>query len=307
MKILVTGSRGFIATRLVQALQAQGHDVDGFDVLNGQDLRNYEQVRDAVNGNDAVFHLAAVADLNYMRVHPRESLAINVHGTENVALACRDSGAILYFASTCCVYGNQPVHPVTEKTLPLPAELYAASKLASEDLIVGLSMTHGLRYNLMRFATIYGPGTRPALASHIFMGQALRGEDITVHGTGEQTRTLTYIDDLVDGIVALFNSGKQNDVWNLSAESEVSALRMATEIRYLTRSDSRIVFVPDRPGQTLRESISADKMLKATGWHARTDWGTGVRAMLEWFLSTNQVENRYRIPEAIKEEVPQKV
>ena len=299
-KILITGGRGFIGSHLVARLHNLGHEVGVFDVADGQDICNYDQVRELVNGHDDVFHLAAVADLNYMRVHDKESLAINVHGTENVALACRDAGAVLYFASTACVYGNQPVHPVDENTLPRPAELYAGSKLAGESIIVGLSKTHGLKYNLMRFATIYGPGTRPALASHIFMGQALRGEDITVHGTGEQTRTLTYIDDLIHGIVALHRSGKVNDVWNLSAEAEVSALRMATEIRYLTHSDSRIVFIPDRPGQTFRESISAEKMRRATGWHARTDWSMGAQKMLEWFIATNQVKNRYRIPEAIK-------
>lgn len=295
MKLLVTGSEGFIAKKLIEALKKK-NQVEGFDMVDGKDLRNKLQVEQAVNGKDAVFHLAAIADLNWARVHPCETMAINVQGTWNVAYACQKYGAKMYFSSTCCVFGNQPVHPVTEETLPRPAEIYACTKMAGENLIRGLNLTYGLEYNLMRFATIYGEGVRPALGSHIFMGQALRGEPITVHGDGTQTRTLTYVGDLVDSIMALFRSGKMNDVWNLTTEEEVSANQMAQSIKEVTGSKSEVVYIPQRVGQTFKESVSAQKMLKEVGWKAKVSWEEGIRKQYDWFVKTGQVNNIYKEP-----------
>lgn len=303
MRILVTGGDGFIGRRLVKALLEEEHEVSIFDFAVGEDILNEEQIRKAIVGMDAVFHLAAVADLNVSLACPKGTLDKNVIGTQNVALACMDEGVRLYFASTCCVYGSQCVHPTTEKALPHPSELYAASKLAAESVVSGLSLTHGLEYNIMRFATVYGPGTRAAMGTHVFMGQALRDEPITVHGDGSQTRTITYVDDLVDGMIALLRSGKCNDVWNISTEEEVSALGMAWDIKAITNSRSPIVFIPQRPGQTMKEQISAAKMLNETGWRAKTPWGRGLEQMYEWYLATHQVEQRCRVSEPAKEGV----
>jgi UDP-glucuronate decarboxylase len=297
MNILITGSSGFIASKLMNRLQQDGNNyVEGFDLSKGQNILNYTKVCDAVKNQDAVLHLAAVADLNWARAYPHKTEEINVDGTWNLAWACHEYGVKLFFASTCCVYGNQFVHPSTELTSPNPSEIYAATKLAGESLIKGIHHTYGLDYNLMRFATIYGSGTRPALATHIFLGQALRGEPITVHGTGEQTRTLTYIDDLVDAIVALLKSGKINDTWNLTTEEEVSAIQMAREIVSITQSRSKITLVPDRIGQTFKESISARKMKEEVGWQAKMPFPEGIQKMYKWFVETNQIENKYEVP-----------
>lgn len=300
MKALVTGGSGFIGSKLTQRLKANGLEVFNFDNAGGivsNDLRYIDSVLTAVKGKDYVFHLAAVADLNWAKVHPIEAMQINVQGTWNVAYACQQYGAKLYYASTCCVYGNQPVHPETEEMLPRPAEIYACSKMAGENVIMGFHHTYGLEYNMMRFATIYGEGTRPALATHIFLRQAITGQPITVHGEGKQTRTLTYIDDLVDAIEMLFLSSKVNGVWNMSTEEEVSALQMAQDIRQVTGSNSKIEFIPQRVGQTFKESISAKKMKEEVGWKAKTKWHDGIRKMHKWFVDTNQVTQIYKIPE----------
>jgi nucleoside-diphosphate-sugar epimerase len=213
-----------------------------------------------------------------------------------VAESCVKHQAKLFYASTCCVYGNQEVHPVTEKTLPNPAEIYACSKLAGEQVIRGFGLMYSLPYNFMRFATIYGPGLRPALGVHIFLGQALRGEPITVHGRGEQTRTLTYIDDLIDGIIALQTSGKENESWNLTAEREISAMEMAKVAKEIASSDAPIVLVPQRPGQTFKEQISAQKMKDLTGWVAKTSFEDGMAKTFEWFKETGQIAYKYEEP-----------
>ena len=295
-KVLCTGAKGFIASQLVSRLRDNGDDVTEFDIVNGQDICNQRQVQKAIEGKDVVFHLAAVADLNWARVHPNQTMQINVDGTWNVAMACKKTGAKLYFSSTCCVFGNQKVHPVTEETLPNPSEIYACTKLAGEAIIKGLHYTYGLQYNMMRFATIYGEGARAALGTHIFMGQALRGEPITVHGDGKQTRTLTHVEDLIDSIMALYNSEKINDIWNLTTEEEVSANKMAESIKEITKSKSPIIYVPQRVGQTYKEQVSAQKMLKECGWKAKVSWDEGIRRQYEWFKYTNQIKNIYIEP-----------
>lgn len=295
-KILVTGGKGFIGKALVQKLRLDGNFIESFDLVNEQNLGNLEQVMAFVKGKKAVFHLAAVADLNWAKVHPIETMKINIEGTWNIAYACYKQNTKLYYASTCCVYGNQEVHPVTEESLPNPSEIYACTKLAGENVIIGFHHTYGLQYNIMRFATIYGAGCRPALGTHIFLGQALRGEPITVHGNGKQTRTLTHISDLIDGILALYKSGKMNNKWNLTNQREISANEMAATAKHLTGSKSKIVYIPERVGQTFKEEISAEKMRSEIGWVANTAWENGIAEMLNWFIDTNQSKNIYQLP-----------
>jgi len=296
MKVLITGGKGFIGKHLAERLSQLGDDVTSFDTVDGQNICNLEQARETIQGKDVVFHLAAIADLNWAYIHPIETMKINVEGTWNIAVACLKAKAKLYYASTCCVYGNQKHHPSTEESLPNPAEIYACTKLAGENVIQGLHHSFGLQYNFMRFATIYGEGMRPALAPHIFLGQALRGEPITVHGDGKQTRTLTYIDDLIDAIIALYQSGRINDIWNMTTSKTISAVQTAKDIKRLTKSGSEIVNIPQRIGQTFHEEISADKMLKETGWKAKVDWEGGLRHTYQWFKETEQVSNIYVKP-----------
>lgn len=284
MKILVTGGKGFIGSALVKTLQQKGHEVQTFDMVDGQDICNPKQVETAIHGKDMVFHLAAVADLNWAREHPTETVDINVMGTANIAQACTTHGVFLQYASTCCVYGNQDRHPVDEDTLPNPAEIYACTKLAGENIIRGYHLMYGLSYNFLRFATIYGHGMRPALGVHIFFRQALLEEPLTVHGNGKQSRTLTYIDDLVSGIIATMEKGLKNEAINLTTEEEVSALEMAEMIRELTQSPSPIVHIEQRPGQTFKEQISAEKALTLLEWKAKVNFRQGLEKTYAWML-----------------------
>ncbi len=285
MKILITGGNGFIGSTLLKRFMEQGHEAVSFDVRNGgQDIRDINSFRDAARDCGAVFHLAAVADLNYAREHPVETMDINVQGTANVAAVCNELGIPLYYGSTCCVYGNQESHPSDENTLPRPTEFYACSKLAGEYVIKAYEKMYGLPAVHMRFATIYGPNMREALGAYIFLDQAVNKKDITVHGDGTQTRTMTYIDDLIDGIMMLFSSGIKNGIYNLTTEGEVSALEMATDIKRLSGSNSRIVFIPQRPGQIFRESLSAAKAKRTFGWEAGTKFKDGLVKTYKWFL-----------------------
>ena len=292
MKILVTGSDGFIGMPVVERLRAEGHEVVPFDILSGKDMLNREQVDEAIaDGIQIVYHIAAQADLT--KIHSfddaYQAVRLNVEGTHNIAYACAKHNAWLIYASTCCVYGNQEVHPESEDTsLPNPSEIYAYTKLAGEQIIRGYHLNFGMAYTILRFATIYGPGMRDALAPHIFFDQAYKGVDITVHGTGEQDRTQTYIDDLVDGIVATAQHPEsQGHIINLTANESISANKMAEDIKRIVNSPSKIVHVTDRPNQTYHELFSTEKAKSLLGgWFAKTSWEEGLQKTAAWLGET---------------------
>jgi nucleoside-diphosphate-sugar epimerase len=289
-KILVTGGKGFIGGLLVERLRALGHDVATFDLADGQDLLDRQLVLDAVRGRDIVFHLAAIADLVWAAKSDQNLLTtveVNCLGVLNVAYACAVHGALLNYASTCCVYGNQTHHPEHELTMPNPSEIYAYTKLAGEEIIKGLAISRGLSFNIMRYATIYGENMRDALAVSVFFRQAMQNQPITVHGDGMQTRTLTYVSDLIDAHIALLNSDVRGETFNFSTEEEVSVLETAQRIKKLTGSSSPITFTPQRTGQTFQESISAQKARDMLGWKAQISFDEGLAKTYAWFKNTN--------------------
>jgi len=287
MKILVTGSTGFIGTKLTERLRSLGHEVTGYDLSLGFDLLDLESLDGFVKNTDIVYHIAAQADLTQLTNvdKAKDCIAQNVMATDNVAYLCAKYNKWLIYASTVCVYGNQENHPETEDTtLPNPSELYACSKYAGEWIIKGYSKNFGNPYTILRFATIYGPGMRPALGIHIFLSQALKGEDITVHGDGLQDRTQTYIDDLIDGCVAVLDttSMPKGQVFNLTNSESISAKKMAEDIKEVTGSQSSIVYLPQRDNQTFHEDFDVTKAKELLGWKAKTPFIEGLTKTMEW-------------------------
>lgn len=282
MHILVIGGNGFLGKHLATRLRAKGEDVEVFDLPS--DIRNFAELKKAVRGKDLVWHFAAIADVNFARLHDKETFDTNVNGTINVAKACAEEKVKLNYISTCCVYGNQKVHPSNEQTSPNPAEIYAYTKLMGEYAVLSYASLLNLKYNIARIATIYGPGMREALGVKIFFNQALKGQPITVHGKGTQTRTLTYIDDLVDGLEKMTYFKGQGEVFNLSAVEEISAMDMAKKIKKLTKSKSKIIYIAQRPGQTFKEAIDSSKAKKLLKWEAKTSFDTGLKKTLAWII-----------------------
>ncbi len=287
-RILVTGSSGFIAKKLVERLKSLGHQVVTFDLVDRQHLRDMALIESLVKDVDVVYHLAAQADLTIMAKSldaGRDGVMTNVQGTHNIAYACAKYNKWLIYASTVCVYGNVAEHPEKEdSTLPNPLELYATSKYAAEWIVRGYGYNYGMSWTSLRFATIYGEGMRPALGMHVFFTQALAGIPITVHGDGSQDRTLTYIDDLVDGIVAVLDHPEaKGQIFNLSSSLSVSAQKMAEDIKALTGSQSPIVNVEQRKNQTQHEDFDVSKAKNLLGWEAKTSWEDGLQKTYDWF------------------------
>jgi nucleoside-diphosphate-sugar epimerase len=288
-KILITGGKGFLGKRLTKDLINKGHKVLTFDIIDGQDITKPQQIERAIKNCDVVIHLAAVADLNYAREHPKETMDVNILGTINVLEGCRKYKKDLIFASTCCVYGNPDTHPVDEKTCPKPTEIYAHSKLAGEHLILGYAKHFGIKYNILRLATFYGPEMRPALSPYIFLSKVMKGEPIEIHGTGKQTRTFTYVDDIVNGIVAVLERGVWNEIINITTEEETSVLKLAKLAMKIVGRKVPLKFVADRPGQIKREQILARKARKLLGWKAKVSMEKGLKLTYEWMKTLNRI------------------
>ena len=166
MRIIITGGTGFLGKRLCRKLIKNNHEIQSYDIIDGYDILNVEQLEKSFNDfkPDSIIHLAACADLNIFRDKPEISYKINVIGTRNILGLCKKYNSRLLFASTCCCYGNNDTHPSDETSPTCPTEPYAKSKKESELEILKV----GLPHCCMRLATFYGPEMRPALAPAIF-------------------------------------------------------------------------------------------------------------------------------------------
>ena len=289
MKVLLTGSKGFIGKQLSITLLEEGYEVIGYDIEDGQDILNLKNLEETISVTDPdfIFHVAAEANLYGMESleGAKRGIDINVIGTSNIALLASKFKKKLIYASTMCVYGDTQESKLEDTTKPKPQELYAYTKLAGEQLILGCHKNFDLEYIILRFATVYGPGQRTALGSSIFLTQALKNEDVTVHGDGTQQRTLTHIKDIVQGCllaVKNFKSGK-NQIINLSSDESISANQMAEDIIELSQSNSKIKYIPQRKNQTFHEYTSWVKAFLLLNWSPSFSWKSGIKNTYEWF------------------------
>ena len=281
MKIIVTGGTGFLGKRVCRKLTTNGHTVFSYDLIDGYDILNTEQLENAFKTfkPKCVVHLAACADLNIFAKNPEISHKINVIGTRNILKMCNKYSARLLFASTCCCYGNNDTHPSDETSPTCPTEPYAQSKKESEKDILEV----GLPHCCMRLATFYGPEMRAALAPAVFIDKAFNNDVIEIHGTGEQTRTLTYVDDIVSGIVTLVETQPKYDVVNITTEEIVSVLDMVRHAELVTGNKVKKVNISDREGQIHKEVILS-KRLQSLGWKAQTSFAEGMILSYKYYV-----------------------
>ena len=281
-KILQIGA-GFIGNVVARKLKALGYEVEIFDILFGQDMLDVPTLEAAIERNDIVVQMAAVADLNVFEAKPLFGMRVNIWGTVLVANYCAKHKKKLIYISTCCIYGNTIDLPSGESARAIPSEIYAEAKLAGEHIVKAYAKSYDLKYIILRIATTYGPEMRDTLAPAVFMGKILSGEPVTVHGNGNQTRTLTYIEDEADGIVAAITHIEvENEIINISAEEELSVLDWIRIIGKVLEIKPKIEYIQDRKGQTYREWIDASKARQLLGWEAKYSFERGIRATYYW-------------------------
>ena len=238
---------------------------------------------------DFVLHLASPASPVDFPTHPIQIVKVGTLGTHNMLGIARSKGARFLLASTSEVYGDPLVHPQPESywgnVNPVgPRGCYDESKRAAEAFTMAYHRAHGLDTRIVRIFNTYGPRMRRDDGRVVpsFMGQALRGEPLTVYGDGSQTRSLCYVDDLVRGILSVLDSDDPMP-FNLGSEFEVTVLELAETVIRLTGSQSRIEHRPlpvDDPKQRRPDLTRARTIL---GWEPSVSVETGLRRTLEYF------------------------
>ncbi len=285
MKVIVTGGSGFMGKRIIRRLHEKGHDTMSYDKVDKFDILNRDQLEGVflMFHPDAVIHLAACSDLNIFVKFPDISKRINVQGTRNILELCDTHGVRLLFASTCCCYGNNNTHPSDESSPVCPTEPYAQSKRDSEYDILNSIKERDTKHTCMRLATFYGPEMRKALAPAIFIDNIQRGEVIEIHGSGDQTRTMTYVDDMIEGIITILEGDITFPIVNVTTEEIVSVIDMISHAEKVVGKKAKVVHVEDRKGQIHKEAIKSTR-LQSLGWKAKTTFEVGMKNSYEYYL-----------------------
>jgi dTDP-glucose 4,6-dehydratase len=306
MRIVITGAAGFIGSHLSETLLDQGHSVVGVDNLLTGDLNNVAHLtgRDfvflkhdvtnfiSVDGPvDCVLHWASPASpIDYLEL-PIPTLKVGALGTHNALGLAKAKGARFVLASTSEVYGDPLEHPQKESywgnVNPIgPRGVYDEAKRFAEAITVAYYRYHGLDTKIVRIFNTYGPRMRinDGRAVPTFIAQALRCEDITIFGTGSQTRSFCYISDLVRGIIALMQSSV-NDPVNIGNPHEMTIEDIAKTIVRMVGSSSRIVHRPlptDDPKVRQPDITRARTLLD---WEPRVTLDEGLTSTIDYFRS----------------------
>jgi dTDP-glucose 4,6-dehydratase len=305
--VLITGAAGFLGSHLCDRFIREGYRVIGMDNLITGDMRNVEHLMPLpefdfyhndvskyvhVPGElDFILHFASPASpIDYLKI-PIQTLKVGSLGTHNLLGLAKAKKARILVASTSEVYGDPLVHPQTEdywgNVNPIgPRGVYDEAKRFQEAITMAYHRFHGLETRIVRIFNTYGPRMRlnDGRALPAFIGQALRGEDLTVFGDGSQTRSFCYVDDQVDGIFRLLHSDETEPI-NIGNPVEISMLEFAEEIIKLTGSDQKIVFRPlpkDDPKQRKPDITRAKERL---GWEPKVERAEGLRATYDYFKS----------------------
>jgi len=304
---VVTGGAGFLGSHLCARLLDLGCEVVCLDNLITGDTENVAALARgtrfsliehdvsrfiAVDGPiDYVFHFASPASPDDYHRWPIPTLKVGTLGTHNVLGLARAKGARVMLASTSEVYGDPTVHPQPETywgnvNCVGPRGVYDEAKRAAEAFTMAYHRHHGLDTRIVRIFNTYGPRMRvnDGRAVPNFATQALRGEPITVYGDGSQTRSLCYVDDLVEGIIRLMATPTADPV-NVGNPEELTILELAETIKALAGSGSEIVFAElpvDDPKQRRPDTTRAATLL---GWQPSVPLREGLAPTLDWFRS----------------------
>ena len=311
-RVLITGAAGFLGSHLCDRFIKEGYHVIGMDNLITGDLSNIQHLfklkefefynHDVskfvfVPGElDYILHFASPASpIDYLKI-PIQTLKVGSLGTHNLLGLARVKKSRILVASTSEVYGDPTVHPQTEEywgnVNPVgPRGVYDEAKRFQEAITMAYHTYHGVETRIIRIFNTYGPRMRlnDGRVLPAFIGQALRGEDLTIFGDGSQTRSFCYVDDLVEGIYRLLLSDYVNPV-NIGNPSEITIKEFAEEILKLTGSSVKLITKPlpqDDPKQRQPDITKARQILK---WEPTIDRAEGLKRTYEYFKNLPKEE-----------------
>jgi dTDP-glucose 4,6-dehydratase len=304
-RILVTGAAGFLGSHLCDALLAEGHEVIGMDNRVSGRTENLEETfyhddftfhdHDVtefihVTGElDVVMHLASLASPVFYREFPIKTLKVGALGTHKTLGLAREKDATYFFTSTSEVYGDPEVNPQPEdyrgNVDPYgPRSCYDESKRYGESMVRAYRDEHDLEVRIARIFNTYGPRMRLDDGRVIpnFMKQSLTGRDLTVYGDGSQTRSFCFVDDTIDGLIALLESDVDTPV-NIGNPDERSILELAELIIDITYSDSEITYEPLPPQDPDIRRPDISKVRTEVGWEPTVELRDGLERSVPYF------------------------
>jgi UDP-glucuronate 4-epimerase len=312
LSILVTGGAGFIGSHLVDRFLADGEQVTVLDNFNDfyepaikranvathRQSDNYTliegDIRDAAlleqvfeeGSFDQVIHLAAMAGVRPSVMNPVLYHEVNLIGTMNILEGMRRfSVPRLIFASSSSVYGNNEKVPFSESdSVDQPISPYAATKKAGELMAYTYHHLYGIKTACLRFFTVYGPRQRPEMAIHKFTDRILRGEEIEVYAEGRSRRDYTYIDDIIDGVMAARSLECEYEIINLGRSDTVTLSDLITKIEQALGKKAKTRLMPSQPGDVHQTFADITKARALLGFDPKTAIDDGIRKFIAWYL-----------------------
>ncbi|HEY6162312.1 MAG TPA: UDP-glucuronic acid decarboxylase family protein [Bacteroidia bacterium] len=310
--VLITGAAGFLGSHLCDRFIKEGYSVTGMDNFITGDERNIAHLKNNEHfrfvEHDVTKHISFAGDLKYI-LHfaspaspidylkiPIQTLKVSSLGTHNLLGLAKAKKARILVASTSEVYGDPLVHPQTEEywgnVNPVgPRGVYDEAKRFMEAMTMAYHTYHGLETRIVRIFNTYGPRMRlnDGRVLPAFIGQALRGEDLTMFGDGSQTRSFCYVDDLVEGIYRLLLSDYVQPM-NIGNPSEISIREFGEEIIRLTGTKQKLISLPlpqDDPKQRQPDITKAKRIL---GWEPKVSRAEGLKITYAYFRSLSQAD-----------------
>jgi UDP-glucuronate decarboxylase len=305
MRVLVSGAAGFLGSHLVDRLLEQGHVVTGFDnYMTGREanlahtrgsnsfaMHTHDVLEPFPGEYDRIYNLACPASPPFYQKDPVNTARVCFWGTDNLLTLARNCGARFFQASTSEVYGDPEVHPQPESYRGAvntvgPRACYDEGKRVAETLTFDYARAHGLEVKVVRIFNTYGPRMNPDDGRVVsnFIVQALRDQDITIYGEGQQTRSFCYVDDLIDGFLKLMESpAEAMGPVNIGNPGEFTMIELANEVIALTGSRSKLKHLPlpeDDPKQR-RPDISRAKEL--LDWEPKVQLREGLTRTIAYF------------------------
>ena len=311
-RVLITGAAGFVGSHLCDKFINEGCHVIGMDNLITGDLKNIEHLFALENFEfyhhdvskfvhvagslDYIMHFASPASpIDYLKI-PIQTLKVGSLGTHNLLGLAKEKGARILIASTSEVYGDPKVHPQAEtyygnvNTIG-PRGVYDEAKRFQESITMAYHRFHGLETRIARIFNTYGPRMRlnDGRVIPAFIGQALRGENLTVFGDGLQTRSFCYIDDQVEGLYSLLMSDYTDPV-NIGNPEEITILDFAEEIIKLTNSDQKIIFKPLPTDDPLQRKPDITVAKRELSWSPKVSREDGMQKTYAYFKGLSEEE-----------------